>query len=72
MSNRLGELIKELEDLSPDALDAVAEMVERWKEPEPERRYHLLERTAGALTNDEAGQLEAAIQECRRIDTLQG
>ena len=68
MSKRLGQLIEELETLPPDAVDAVSEMVERLKEPDPERRYHLLERTAGALSQEEAGQLEAAMQECRRID----
>jgi hypothetical protein len=63
--SRLDDLVKELETLTPEALDAVAEMVERSNETDGERRYHLLERTAGALTSEEANELEAAVQECR-------
>ena len=69
MSNRLGPLMKELEMLSTEALDSIAELMGRLKDLDPERRYHLLERTAGALSSEQAGQLEAATLKCRRIDT---
>jgi hypothetical protein len=69
--NRLEDLVKELETLTPEALDSVAAMVERLKNVDGERRYHLLERTSGALSTEEADQLEAAVQECRRIGPSQ-
>jgi hypothetical protein len=69
--SRLEDLVKELETLTPEELDSVAEMVERLKDTDGQRRFDLLERTAGALSSDEADELDAAVQECRRIGTSQ-
>jgi len=62
-------IVKELKTLPPAKLGQVADYIHRLKEISLADRRPALEKTYGCLTEDEAGEMEKAIEaSCERID----
>ena len=65
----LENIVEELKSLPPGKLEAAADFVHRLKRISEEERQSILTRTAGALSLEEAGELERIIEEgCEKID----
>ena len=67
--SRLEAIVEDLKSLSPAKLEAAANFVHRLKQISEEERQAILARTAGALSPEEADELNRVIEEgCERID----
>lgn len=67
--SRLESIVEDLKSLPPARLEVAADFVQRLKEVSEEERQAILTRTAGALSREEADELEQVIEEgCERID----
>lgn len=67
--SRLEAIVEDLKSLPPAKLEAAADYVHRLKRISEEERRAILSRTAGALSPEDADELERVIEEgCERID----
>jgi hypothetical protein len=67
--SRLEAIVEDLKSLPPEKLEAAADFVHRLKLIGEEHRQAILARTAGALSPEEADELNRVIEEgCERID----
>ncbi|MFW5882844.1 MAG: hypothetical protein ACOCVG_00585, partial [Verrucomicrobiota bacterium] len=57
-----------LKSLSPAQQDEAAKFIHHLKESEVARREEVIEKTFGCLTDKEADEWAAAIEECSRVD----
>jgi acyl-CoA reductase-like NAD-dependent aldehyde dehydrogenase len=65
----LEAIVEELKSLPPAELALAAGYIRRLKRLSPEEREEVLRRTAGALSKEEAEELERIIEEgCERVD----
>ena len=65
----LDNILEDLKSLPPERLEVAADFVHRLKRISEEERQAILTRTAGALSPEEAGELERVIEEgCEKID----
>jgi hypothetical protein len=65
----LENIVADLKSLPPARLEVAADFVHRLKRISQEERQAILARTAGALSPDEADELERVIEEgCEKID----
>lgn len=65
----LENIVEDLKTLPPAKLEVAADFVHRLKRISDEERQAILTRTAGALSPEEADEMERAIEEgCERID----
>lgn len=65
----LENIVEDLKSLPPAKLEAAADFVHRLKRISQEERQAILARTAGALSPEEADELERVIEEgCEKID----
>lgn len=65
----LENIVEDLKVLPPAKLEVAADFVHRLKRISEEERQSILTRTAGALSAEEADELERAIDEsCEKID----
>lgn len=65
----LENIVEELKSLPPSKLEVAADFVHRLKRISDEERQSILTRTAGALSAEEADEMEQAIEEgCERVD----
>jgi hypothetical protein len=65
----LENIVEDLKVLPPARLEVAADSVHRLKRISEEERQSILTRTAGAISPEEADDLERAIDEgCERID----
>ena len=65
----LENIVEDLKVLPPAKLEVAADFVHRLKRISEEERQSILARTAGALSAEEADELERAIDEsCEKID----
>ena len=62
-------IVEDLKALPPAKLEVAADFVHRLKRISEEERQTILTRTAGALSQEEAEELERVIEEgCEKID----
>jgi hypothetical protein len=62
-------IVEDLKSLPPARLEVAADFVQRLKRISQEERQAILTRTAGALSAEEADELERVIEEgCEKID----
>ena len=65
----LENIVEDLKSLPPARLEVAADFVQRLKRISEEERQAILARTAGALSPEEADELERVIEEgCENID----
>jgi hypothetical protein len=65
----LENIVADLKSLPPARLEVAADFVQRLKRISQEERQAILTRTAGALSAEEADELERVIEEgCEKID----
>ena len=65
----LEAIVEDLKSLPPARLEAATDFVHRLKRISEEERQAILARTAGALTPEEADELNRVIEEgCEKID----
>jgi len=65
----LENIVEDLKSLPPARLEVAADFVHRLKRISEEERQAILTRTAGALSPEEADELERVIEEgCEKID----
>jgi DNA-directed RNA polymerase specialized sigma24 family protein len=65
----LDNIFEDLKALPPARLEVAADLVHRLKRISEEERQAIFTRTAGALSAEEAGELERVIEEgCEKID----
>jgi hypothetical protein len=65
----LENIVADLKSLPPARLEVAADFVQRLKRISQEERQAILNRTAGALSAEEADELERVIEEgCEKID----
>ena len=65
----LENIVEDLEALPPAKLEVAADFVHRLKRISEEKRQAIFTRTAGALSPEEADELERVIEEgCEKID----
>ena len=65
----LENIVEDLKSLPPAKLEVAADFVQRLKRISQEERQAILARTAGALSPEEADELERVIEEgCEQID----
>jgi hypothetical protein len=64
----LEKAIEELKALPPDRLATAAAYIHRLTVPDLQKRRALVQNAGGALSSEEADELERALQDCRRID----
>ncbi|MBI1791579.1 MAG: hypothetical protein HYR60_28960 [Acidobacteria bacterium] len=65
----LESIVEDLKALPPARLEVAADFVHRLKRISEEERQAILIRTAGALSAEEAGELERVIEEgCEKVD----
>lgn len=65
----LENIVEDLKSLPPARLEVAADFVQRLKRISEEERQAILTRTAGALSPEEADELERVIEEgCEKID----
>ena len=65
----LENIVEDLKSLPPARLEVAADFVHRLKRISEEERQAILVRTAGALSPEEADELERVIEEgCEKID----
>jgi len=65
----LEAIVEDLKSLPPAKLEAAADFVHRLKRISEEERQAILARTAGALSPEEADELDRVIEEgCEKID----
>jgi len=65
----LESIVEDLKALPPARLEVAADFVHRLKRISEEERQAILTRTAGALSPEEAKELERVIEEgCEKID----
>ncbi len=65
----LENIVEELKSLPPAKLEVAADFVHRLKRISEEDRQAILARTAGALSPEEADELERVIEEgCEKVD----
>ncbi len=65
----LENIVEDLKTLPPAKLEVAADFVQRLKRISDEERDAILTRTAGALSPEEADEMEKVIEEgCERID----
>lgn len=65
----LENIVEDLKSLPPAKLEVAADFVQRLKRISQEERQAILARTAGALSPEEADELERVIEEgCEKID----
>ena len=66
---KLQDIFEELKTLPPDRLERAADYIHRLNFASRQERRAALKRTAGSLTNEEAGELARIIEEgCEQID----
>ena len=69
MKSPLENIVEDLGSLPPAKLEVAADFVQRLKRISQEERQAILARTAGALSPEEADELERVIEEgCEKID----
>lgn len=67
--SRLEAIVEDLKSLPPAKLEAAADFVQRLRRINEEEREAILTRTAGALSPEEADELNRVIEEgCEKID----
>ena len=67
--SQLENIVEDLKTLPPERLEAAADFVQRLKRISEEERQAIFTRTAGALSPEEADELERVIEEgCEQID----
>jgi hypothetical protein len=67
--SRIETIIEDLKSLPPARLEAAADIVQRLKRISEQERQAILTRTAGALSREEADEMDRIIAEgCERID----
>jgi len=67
--SRLEAIVEDLKSLPPAKLEAAADYVHRLMRISEEERPAILSRTAGALSPEDADELERVIEEgCEKID----
>jgi hypothetical protein len=67
--SRLESIVDDLRSLPPEKLEVAADFLHRLKRVSEEERQAILTRTAGALSAEEADELERLIEEgCEKID----
>ena len=67
--SRLENIVEDLKSLPPARLEVAADFVHRLKRISEDERLAILTRTAGALSPEEADDLERVIDEgCEKID----
>jgi hypothetical protein len=67
--NPLEHIVEDLKTLPPARLEVAADFVHRLKRISEEERQAIFTRTAGALSAEEADELERVIEEgCEKID----
>ena len=67
--SRLENIVADLKSLPPAKLEVAADFVQRLRRISEEERQGILARTAGALSPEEADELERVIEEgCENID----
>ena len=65
----IDDIVADLKSLPPERLRIAADFVQHLKRISAEDREAILDRTAGALSEEEADELERVIQEgCERVD----
>ena len=65
----LENIVEDLKSLPPARLEVAADLVHRLRRISEDERQAILARTAGALSPEEAGELERVIEEgCEKID----
>ena len=65
----LENIVEDLKSLPPARLEVAADFVQRLKRISQEERQAILTRTAGALSPEEADELDRVIEEgCEKID----
>ncbi len=65
----LERIVEELKTLPPGKLNQAASYIHRLMETSPSDRRDALEKAYGCLTDEEAGEMEKAIEaSCERID----
>jgi DNA-directed RNA polymerase specialized sigma24 family protein len=65
----LENIVEDLKSLPPARLEVAADLVHRLRRISEDERQAILARTAGALSQEEAGELERVIEEgCEKID----
>ena len=65
----LENIVEDLKSLPPARLEVAADFVQRLKRISEEDRQAILARTAGALSPEEADELERVIEEgCEKVD----
>jgi hypothetical protein len=65
----LENIVEDLKSLPPARLEVAADFVHRLKRISEDERQAILTRTAGALSREEADELERVIEEgCEKID----
>ena len=67
--SRIEAIVEDLKSLPPAKLEAVADFVHRLRRVTEEERQAVLARTSGALSAEEADEMNRVVEEgCERID----
>ena len=65
----LENIVEDLKSLPPEKLELAADYIQRLKRISQEERQAILTRTFGSLSQEDADEIEKAIEEgCERVD----